>query len=76
MEWTNPVKRILLLSLGAFFAGTLPAAAYIGPGLGVGTILVVLGVIGSVLLAIFAIVWYPMKRMFSRKKGKKPSGND
>ena len=46
------------------------AHAYIGPGLGAGTIGVVLGIIGSVLIAIFAIVWYPLKRFFKKKKSK------
>ena len=44
--------------------------AYIGPGLGAGTIGVILGVIGSVFLAIFAIFWYPIKRLFKRVKTK------
>ena len=44
------------------------AQAYVGPGLGLGTLAVVLGVIGSVLLAIFAIVWYPLKRMLTKRK--------
>jgi len=47
---------------------TSPAAAYIGPGLGAGTIAVVLGIIGSVFLALFAIIYYPIKRMLRRKK--------
>lgn len=46
----------------------LAAYAYIGPGLGLGTIGVVLGVLGSIILAFFAILWYPLKRLFRRKK--------
>ncbi|MGC9371509.1 MAG: hypothetical protein ACP5DX_18410 [Paracoccaceae bacterium] len=49
---------------------TLPAAAYIGPGAGLGAIAVVLGVIGSVLLAGVALVWYPVKRGFKALRGK------
>ena len=44
------------------------AQAYVGPGLGLGTLAVVVGVIGSVLLAVFAIVWYPLKRMLTKRK--------
>jgi hypothetical protein len=44
------------------------AFAYVGPGLGAGTLAVVLGVIGSILLAVFALVWYPLKRLFNRRK--------
>lgn len=47
-----------------------PAVAYIGPGLGLGTVGVILGVIASVLLAIVAVVWYPIKRAW-RKLSKK-----
>ena len=52
------------------FLLTIPvrAYAYIGPGLGVGTIGVVLGVLASVLLAFFAILWYPIKRLIRRIK--------
>ena len=39
------------------------AAAYIGPGVGAGAIAAVLGVIGSILLAIVAVIYYPIKRM-------------
>ena len=44
------------------------AQAYVGPGLSAGAIDVVLAVIGSVFLALFALVWYPLKRLM--KKGK------
>jgi hypothetical protein len=45
----------------------LNAYAYIGPGLGGGTIGAILGVIGSVFLAIFAVVYYPIKRLLKKK---------
>ena len=44
------------------------AQAYVGPGLGLGTIALVLGLIASVLLAVFAIVWYPVKRLLKKRK--------
>ena len=50
------------------------AHAYIGPGLGAGTIGVILGIIGSVFIALFAIIWYPLKRIL--KKRKKPEACD
>lgn len=40
----------------------VPAQAYIGPGLGAGTVGVILGLVGSVLIAVFAFFWYPIKR--------------
>jgi hypothetical protein len=45
---------------------TAPAQAYIGPGLGAGTLGVILGLLGSVLIAIFAFFWYPIKRTFKK----------
>ncbi len=56
----------ILLTL--FFVTALPAAAhaYVGPGLGAGTIALILGFILSVLLALFAVVWYPIKRLRKR----------
>ena len=44
----------------------VPAQAYIGPGLGAGTLGVILGLLGSVLIAIFAFFWYPIKRTFKK----------
>ncbi|MDA3894760.1 MAG: hypothetical protein PF482_01290 [Desulfobacteraceae bacterium] len=43
-----------------------PAFAYIGPGLGAGTLAVVVGFVGSIFLAIFALVWYPLKRLLTK----------
>ncbi len=51
------------------------ANAYIGPGLGAGTIGVILGVVGSVFIAIFAIVWYPLKRLLKKNKKSKHQGS-
>ena len=47
------------------------AHAYIGPGIGAGTLGVVLGFIVSIFLAIVAIIWYPLKRIFKRSDKKK-----
>jgi hypothetical protein len=50
----------------------LPAHAYIGPGAGAGTIAVVLGILASIVMAFFAILWYPIKRLLKRHKAAKP----
>jgi hypothetical protein len=44
------------------------AQAYVGPGLGLGALGVVLGLLASVFLAIFAVVWYPLKRLFTKRR--------
>ena len=67
--------------LACFIALALPhtAHAYVGPGLGLGAIAVVLGIIGSILLAVFALLWYPIKRMMKKRKApaqtSDPSGD-
>ena len=53
---------IVLLSIN------IPAYAYLGPGMGGGVIAAVLGVIGAVLLALFGILYYPIKRMLKNRK--------
>ena len=44
------------------------ANAYIGPGLSVGGMVVLLIVLFSILLAFYAIVWFPIKRRLKAKK--------
>ena len=47
-----------------------PVFAYIGPGMGVGIIASVLGIIAALLIAIFGILYYPIKRMLKNRKKK------
>lgn len=44
----------------------LTVHAYVGPGLGLGAFGAVLGVLFSVILAIFGIFWYPIKRFVKK----------
>ena len=53
---------IVLLSISS------PVVAYIGPGMGGGVIAAVLGVIGAILLALFGILYYPIKRALKNRK--------
>lgn len=46
--------------------GPVSAEAYVGPGLGAGTIGVILGVLGSIFIALFAFIWYPLKRLVKK----------
>jgi hypothetical protein len=53
----------------------LSAEAYVGPGLGLGTIGVVLGTLLSLVLALIAIIWYPFKRLLRKlRKGNPDAG--
>jgi len=65
-----PVIFVVCMSL--FQA--VPAHAYIGPGAGAGAIAVVFGVLASMFLALAAIVWYPIKRLF--KGRQKPASRE
>lgn len=66
---TLNINFILLIALSFT---SLSANSYIGPGLGLGTIGVVLGILLAILLALFSILWYPVKRLI-QKINKKPS---
>ena len=60
MKKINLVIVLLSISSSVF--------AYIGPGMGGGVIVGFLGVIGAVLLALFGILYYPIKRMLKNRK--------
>ena len=45
----------------------MPVYAYIGPGLGTGALGIIFGFFISVFLALFAVIWYPLKRLFRKK---------
>jgi D-serine dehydratase len=59
---------IILYFIAAFALQPSVAQAYIGPGLGVGVISAVLGFVASIGMAIVALLWYPFKRLFRRRK--------
>ena len=57
-----------LFYFNLFFLFPNFAYSYVGPGLGLGSIIVVLGLIGSLILAIFSLIYLPVKKFFRRKK--------
>ena len=63
------MKKIIVFVLLILFP--LTAQAYTGPGLGTGVIGVVLGILASIGLALIALIWYPLKRLFKRLANKK-----
>ncbi|WP_226627998.1 hypothetical protein [Alloyangia pacifica] len=65
------LAALLLLTFGAAMPD--PAAAYIGPGAGLGALAVTLAVLLGVLLLIVGLVWYPLKRMM---KGRAAARGD
>ena len=45
------------------------AEAYVGPGMGLGVLSAVLGVLTAIFLALAGMVWYPIKRMIRARRG-------
>jgi hypothetical protein len=61
-------KSILFLSL---FLISLPSYAYIGPGMGGGAIAAIIGFFAAILLGLWGILYYPIKRALKNRKDKK-----
>jgi predicted RND superfamily exporter protein len=66
-------KSILFLSL---FLISLPSYAYIGPGMGGGVIAAIIGFFAAILLGLWGILYYPIKRALKKRKDKKMSLKD
>ncbi len=68
----NSVRRGIPFRLFVFMAALLltggQAFAYIGPGLGLGIIGVLVGVGAAIVLTLFGIIWYPLKRVLGKKR--------
>ena len=64
----NKITVYLSFIIVIFFSDNL--FAYIGPGMGGGVIAAVVGIIVAIFLGFFAIVFYPLKRLISKKKKK------
>ncbi len=65
-------KLILLINALIF---TNNAYAYLGPGLGGGIIAATIGIVVAIFTLIFALLWFPIKRMFKKKKKKEQQLN-
>jgi O-antigen/teichoic acid export membrane protein len=61
-------KSILFISL---FLISFPSYAYIGPGMGGGAIAAIVGFFTAILLGLWGILYYPIKRVFKNRKDKK-----
>jgi hypothetical protein len=53
-------------------AAPAPAFAYMGPGIGLGALGAALGVVASLLLVLISVIWYPLKRLSRRMRGRTP----
>ena len=66
-------KSILFFSL---FLISLPSYEYIGPGMGGGVIAAIVGFFAAILLGLWGILYYPIKRALKKRKDKKMSLKD
>ena len=66
-------KSVLFLYL---FLISLPSYAYIGPGMGGGVIAAIVGFFAAILLGLWGILYYPIKRALKNRKDKKMSLKD
>tara|TARA_A100001011_G_C13660394_1_gene575340 strand:- start:109 stop:330 length:222 start_codon:yes stop_codon:yes gene_type:complete len=61
-------KSILFLFI---FIISMPSFAYIGPGMSGGVLAAVIGFFAAILLGIWGILYYPIKRALKNRKNKK-----
>ena len=66
-------KSTLFLCL---FLMSVPSYAYIGPGMGGGVIAAIVGFFAAILLGLWGILYYPIKRALKKRKNKKMLAND
>lgn len=52
----------------------LPTLAYIGPGAGLGALLVTIALLLGVVLLGAGLFWYPLKRFLRARRGEADSG--
>ena len=51
----------------------MPSFAYVGPGMGGGAIAAIIGFFAAILLGLWGILYYPIKRALKNRKDKKKS---
>ena len=67
------MRSIILIVL---ILTSMTANAYVGPGLGLGVLGVLLGAVLAVILAVAGVVWYPVKRLLKKIKPTGPRSDD
>jgi len=66
----------MVLAMIAALTSASPAAAYLGPGAGLGAIGAVIALFAAVLLAVVGFVWYPIKRLVAAGRTKQRGADD
>ena len=68
------MQSIIIFSLmvtALLLTGPQDAGAYVGPGAGLAAIGTVIALIGGILLAIVAFLWFPIKRLLAKIRQKR-----
>ena len=68
---TAVIRTLAVIGCLSLMLAPFEAHAYVGPGLGAGTIAVVFGIVLSVFLALMAVLWYPFKRLLKAKQANR-----
>jgi len=56
-------KVVLFLVIYFLVLNIYPAYAYIGPGLGVGILAIIIGFIFAICVALFTVIYFPIKKI-------------
>ena len=67
--FVKKIDSLIVIIFLTFFS--TEAHAYIGPGLALGAIVLTIGIVVLLLLAMIAILYYPIKKMIKNIKLKK-----
>lgn len=65
---TGQLTPLLLFPLLLSLLTAEPALAYVGPGAGLTVIGSILAFLGLIFLAMFGFLWYPIKRLITKRK--------
>ncbi len=64
-----PATAVALLLLTVSFSPE--AMSYVGPGVGVGVLGAIAGTVMAIIALVVGAVWYPLKRLARRLRGRK-----
>lgn len=68
-------KTIFIIPLFLIFYPS-SVYAYIGPGMSGGAIAAIIGFFAAILIGLWGILYYPLKRALKNRRGKKISSNE